>query len=65
MPLSLPACPLLSLSQILYGLGFSDEDLKATVPVIFSNVIASMQALLKACADFSLAVALPVRVQQC
>ena len=43
--------------QILYGVGFSEEDLKATVPVIFSNVISSMQALVKATSDFSLAVA--------
>ncbi len=47
--------------QILYGLGFSEEDLKATVPVIFSNVISSMQALVKATKDFSLPVAATVR----
>ena len=46
--------------QILYGVGFSEEDLKATVPVIFSNVISSMQALVKATTDFSLAVAATV-----
>jgi len=36
--------------------GFSEEDLKATVPVIFSNVITSMQALCKACIDLSIPV---------
>jgi hypothetical protein len=48
--------------QILYGLGFSEEDLRATVPVIHSNVIASMQALCKACVDLAFPVTAGVRV---
>jgi len=43
--------------KILYGVGFNQEDLKAAVPVIFSNVISSMQNLCKATQDFGIEVA--------
>jgi len=40
--------------KILYGVGFNQEDLKAAVPVIYSNVISSMQSLIKATQDFGI-----------
>jgi hypothetical protein len=47
--------------QILYGVGFNQEDLKAAVPVIYSNVISSMQNLCKATQDFGIEVGPKVR----
>ena len=43
--------------KILYGVGFQPDDLKATVPVIHSNVIGSMQALCTATDTLGIPVA--------
>lgn len=43
--------------KIIYGVGFNEEDRKATVPIIFSNVISSMQNLLAATDTLGIPVA--------
>lgn len=38
--------------KIIYGVGFSDEEKDNFTPVVYSNTIVSMRALVQACEDF-------------
>lgn len=38
--------------KLIYGAGFTDEDKETFTPVVYSNVITSIRALVQACDDF-------------
>jgi hypothetical protein len=49
--------------RILYGKGFSEDDRRAFVPVVQSNVLASIRTLMHHAADWGVHVAARVRVE--
>lgn len=43
--------------RILYGAGYSDDDRRAMVPVVYSNTLTSMRALVSACSELGYPIA--------